>query len=142
MSYASAKQRYAETTKTEAFDGPNSHNCHANGCPMAGSISTTGTTWVCAYHHQALPTDWPRVTEALRDCENIRVAINEVMKIDMISWGAETNGYPPKWQEFAALFDNYPELQPTEHEKIRKTKYEYRLRNELAIRAGLAKRKS
>ena len=27
-------------------------------------------------------------------------------------------------------------------EKIRKTKYEYRLRNELAIRAGLAKRKS
>jgi len=141
MSYAQAKQRYAEQTTPEAFDGPNSHDCHANGCPMAGGISTGGK-WVCAYHHQADPMEWPRVTEALRDCENIRVAINEVMKIDMISWGASVNGYPPKWQEFAALFDNEPELQPKEHEKIRKTKYEYRLRNELAIRAGLAKRKA
>jgi hypothetical protein len=140
MSYASAKQRYAE--KTTGFeDQPVSHNCFANGCPMAGGISTGGN-WVCAYHHQATSDTWPRVTEALRDCENVRVAINEVMKIDMISWGASVNGYPPKWQEFAALFDNEPELQPTEHEKIRKTKYEYRLRNELAIRAGLAKRKS
>ena len=108
---------------------------------MAGGISTGGK-WVCAYHHQATADTWPRVTEALRDCESIRVAINEVMKIDMISWGAMVNGYPPKWQEFAALFDNEPDLQPNEHEKIRKTKYEYRLRNELAIRAGLAKRKS
>jgi hypothetical protein len=108
---------------------------------MAGGISTGGN-WVCAYHHQATSDTWPRVTEALRDAENVRVAINEVMKIDMISWGASVNGYPPKWQEFAALFDNEPELQPNEHEKIRKTKYEYRLRNELAIRAGLAKRKS
>jgi hypothetical protein len=108
---------------------------------MAGGISTGGN-WVCAYHHQATSDTWPRVTEALRDCENVRVAINEVMKIDMISWGSAVNGYPPKWQEFAALFDNEPELQPTEHEKIRKTKYEYRLRNELAIRAGLAKRKA
>ena len=140
MSYASAKQRYAE--KTTGFeDQPVSHNCFANGCPMAGGISTGGR-WVCAYHNQAPSEEWPRVTEALRDAEHVRVAINEVMKIDMISWGAKVNGYPPKWQEFAALFDNYPELQPTEHEKIRKTKYEYRLRNELAIRAGLAKRKS
>lgn len=140
MSYAQAKQRYAEKT-TEVDDQPHGHNCYANGCPMAGGIST-GSHWVCAYHHQALPTEWPRITEALQDCETIRVAIGEVMKIDMISWGASVNGYPPKWQEFAALFDNEPELQPNEHEKIRKTKYEYRLRNELAIRAGLAKRKS
>ena len=117
------------------------HNCFANGCPMAGGISTGGR-WVCAYHNQAEPELWPRVTESLLDNEMIRVAIGEVMKIDMISWGAKVNGYPPKWQEFAALFDNYPELQPTEHEQTRKTKYEYRLRNELAIRAGLAKRKA
>jgi hypothetical protein len=137
-----ALKNFTKFTKTEAVDdSPNNHNCFANGCPMAGGISTGGN-WVCAYHHQALSTDWPRVTEALRECENIRVAINEVMKIDMISWGASVNGYPPKWQEFAALFDDHPELQPNEHEKIRKTKYEYRLRNELAIRAGLAKRKS
>ena len=140
MSYQTAKRKYHDSSETEGYDGPNSHNCFANGCPMAGGISTGGN-WVCAYHHQATSDTWPRVTEALRDCENVRLAINEVMKIDMISWGASVNGYPPKWQEFAALFDNEPELQPTEHEKIRKTKYEYRLRNELAIRAGLAKRK-
>jgi len=81
------------------------------------------------------------VTQALRDSDKVRLAIDEVMKIDMISWGAKVNGYPPRWQEFAGLFDNEPELQPTEHEQTRKTKYEYRLRNELAIRAGLAKRK-
>jgi hypothetical protein len=141
MSYQTAKRKYHDSTDTTSHDGPNNHNCFANGCPMAGGISTGGN-WVCAYHHQALSDQWPRVTEALRDCERIRVAINEVMVIDMISWGAATNGYPPKWQEFAALFDDEPELQPTEHEKIRKTKYEYRLRNELAIRAGLAKRKA
>jgi hypothetical protein len=137
-----ALKNFTKFNKTEAVDdSPNTHNCFANGCPMAGGIST-GSNWVCAYHHQAEATDWPRVTEALRDSEKIRIAINEVMVIDMISWGSATNGYPPKWQEFAALFDNEPELQPTEHEQIRKTKYEYRLRNELAIRAGLAKRKS
>ena len=137
-----ALNNFTKFNKTEAVDdGPHSTNCHAKGCPMAGSISTGGR-WVCAYHHQALPTDWPRVTEALRDSEDIRVAINEVMKIDMISWGASVNGYPPKWQEFAALFDHKPHLQPNDHEKIRKTKYEYRLRDELAINAGLAKRKS
>jgi len=136
-----ALKNFSKFNKTEADEGPNNHNCFANGCPMAGSISTGGH-WVCAYHHQSLPTEWPRVTESLRDCEKIRLAINEVMVIDMISWGAKVNGYPPKWQEFAALFDNEPELQPKEHEIIRKTKYEYRLRNELAIRAGLAKRKA
>jgi hypothetical protein len=136
-----ALKNFTKFTKTEAIDdGPNSHYCFANGCPMAGGISTGGH-WVCAYHHQGQSEDWTRVTQALRECENIRLAITEVMKIDMISWGASVNGYPAKWQEFAALFDNEPELQPTEHEKIRKTKYEYRLRNELAIRAGLAKRK-
>jgi hypothetical protein len=140
MSYAQAKQKYVEKTTPDGQVGPNSLNCFANGCPMAGGIST-GSNWVCAYHHQATSDMWPRVTQALRDAETIRVAIGEVMKIDMISWGSATNGYPPKWQEFAALFDNEPELQPTDHEKIRKTKYEYRLRNELAIRAGLAKRK-
>lgn len=137
-----ALNNFTKFNKTEAVDdSPNTLDCFANGCPMAGGISTGGR-WVCAYHHQATSDTWPRVTEALRDAENIRVAIDEVMKIDMISWGANVNGYPPKWQEFAALFDNDLELQPTEHEKIRKTKYEYRLRNELAIRAGLAKRKS
>ena len=140
MSYASAKQRYAEKT-TEFEDHAPNHNCFANGCPMAGGISTGGN-WVCAYHHQATSDTWPRVTEALRDCEKIRLAINEVMQIDMISWGAMINGYPAKWQEFAALFDHKPDLQPTEHEKILKTKYEYRLRNELAINAGLARRKA
>jgi len=138
MSYVTAKRKYHDTT--EVADEPTNHNCFANGCPMAGGISTGGN-WVCAYHHQATSDQWPRVTEALRDAENVRLAINEVMKIDMISWGSAVNGYPPKWQEFAALFDHKPDLQPTEHEKIRKTKYEYRLRNELAILAGLAKRK-
>ena len=137
-----ALNNFTKFNKPEAVeDGPNTLDCFANGCPMAGGISTGGR-WVCAYHNQAPSEEWPRVTEALRDAEHVRVAINEVMKIDMISWGAKVNGYPPKWQEFAALFDNYSELQPTEHEKTRKTKYEYRLRNELAIRAGLAKRKS
>ena len=137
-----ALNNFTKFNKNEAVDdGVNTLDCFANGCPMAGGISSGGR-WVCAYHHQATSDQWPRVTEALRDAEAIRVAINEVMKIDMISWGAKVNGYPPKWQEFAALFDNYPELQPTEHEQTRKTKYEYRLRNELAISAGLAKRKS
>jgi hypothetical protein len=140
MSYTTAKRKYHDSVETDGHDGPNNHDCFANGCPMAGGISTGGN-WVCAYHHQSTSDQWPRVTEALRDAEDVRIAITEVMKIDMISWGSAVNGYPPKWQEFAALFDNEPELQPTEHEKIRKTKYEYRLRNELAIRAGLAKRK-
>jgi hypothetical protein len=140
MSYAQAKQRYAEKS-TFPEEQEHSRNCHANGCPMAGGISTGGN-WVCAYHHQAEPTDWPRVTMALRDSEDIRVAINEVMKIDMISWGVSIKGYPPKWQEFEMLFSRKPELQPTESEKGRKTKYEYRLRNELAIVSGLARRKA
>ena len=117
------------------------HNCFANGCPMAGGISTGGN-WVCAYHNQAPSEEWPRVTMALRDSDKIRLAIDEVMKIDMNSWGAKVNSYPPRWQEFAGLFDNEPELQPTEHEQTRKTKYEYRLRNELAVRAGLDKRRA
>ena len=137
-----ALNNFTKFNKTEAVDdSPNTLDCYANGCPMAGGISTGGR-WVCAYHHQGQSEDWPRVTQALRECENVRLAITEVMKIDMISWGASVNGYPAKWQEFAVLFDDYPELQPTEHEKIRKTKYEYRLRNELAINAGLARRKA
>lgn len=139
MSYQSVKRKYHETSVDE--DAPTSHNCHANGCPMAGGISTGGN-WVCAYHHQASPEDWPRVTEALRDSQDIRVAINEIMKIDMISWGVSIKGYPPRWQEFEILFDRKPALQPTESEKSRKTKYEYRLRNELAVVSGLARRKA
>jgi hypothetical protein len=140
MSYAQAKQRYAEKSTFPEEQGT-SRNCHANGCPMAGGISTGGN-WVCAYHHQAVAEDWPRVTEALRDSQDIRVAINEIMKIDMISWGVPINGYPAKWQEFEMLFSRKPALQPTETEKGRKTKYEYRLRHELAVASGLARRKA
>jgi hypothetical protein len=136
-----ALKNFSKFTKFEAVDdSSDSLNCYANGCPMAGGISTGGR-WVCAYHHQAEPTNWPRVTEALRDSEDIRLAINEVMPIDMISWGSSINGYPARWEEFAALFSHKPDLQPNENEKVRKTKYEYRLRNELAICAGLARRK-
>jgi hypothetical protein len=139
MSYAQAKQRYAEKS-TFPEEQASGHNCHANGCPMGGGISTGGH-WVCSYHHQAAPEDWPRVTEALRDSHDIRLAINEIMKIDMISWGVSIKGYPPRWQEFEMLFDQKPALQPNANDKLRKTKYEYRLRNELAIVAGLARRK-
>ena len=59
MSYVTAKRKYHDTT--EVADEPTKHNCFANGCPMAGGISTGGN-WVCAYHHQATSDQWPRVT--------------------------------------------------------------------------------
>jgi hypothetical protein len=113
--------------------------CKANGCPMRGSVNFGGG-WLCSYHSQGESHDWPRVTEALINADDIRLAIDEVLKIDAITWAERVNGHLPRWMEFERLFDHKPELQPQGREKELKTKYEYRLRNELAILAGLQRR--
>ena len=38
MSYQSAKQKYKD--QVTEVEEPHGHNCFANGCPMAGGIST------------------------------------------------------------------------------------------------------
>jgi hypothetical protein len=113
--------------------------CKANGCPLRGSINMGGG-WMCSYHSNAEAHQWPRVTEALLEADDIRLAIDEVLKIDGISWAERVNGHLPRWMEFEKLFDHKPDLQPQGREKELKTKYEYRLRNELAILAGLQRR--
>jgi hypothetical protein len=113
--------------------------CKANGCPLRGSVNFGGG-WLCSYHSQGESHDWPRVTEALINADDIRLAIDEVLKIDAITWAERVNGHLPRWMEFERLFDHKPELQPQGKEKELKTKYEYRLRNELAILAGLQRR--
>ena len=113
--------------------------CKANGCPMRGTLNLGGG-WVCVYHSQCEPHDWPRVTEALIQADDIRLAIDEVLKIDAITWASQVGNSLPRWMEFERLFDHKPELQPQGRERELKTKYEYRLRNELAVLAGLRRR--
>jgi len=116
------------------------HNdrCRANGCPMRATLNM-GNGWVCVYHSHGESHDWPRVTEALINADDIRLAIDEVLKIDAITWAERVNGHLPRWMEFERLFDHKPELQPQGREKELKTKYEYRLRNELEVVCGLRK---
>lgn len=40
--------------------------CSAYGCPMAASICSGGSAWLCMYHYGAPATAWPRITERLR----------------------------------------------------------------------------
>jgi hypothetical protein len=94
MSYTSAKQRYVEKKEISQEQEAN-HNCFANGCPMAGGISTGGN-WVCAYHHQATSDMWPRVTQALRDCETIRVIAFLRQLHDSFSLASDPSGLKRK----------------------------------------------
>ena len=116
------------------------HNdrCKANGCPMRATLNM-GNGWVCVYHSQCETHDWPRVSEALREADDIRLAIDEVIRIDGVTWGTQVGNSLPRWMEFERLFDHKPHLQPRGREKELKTKYEYRLRNELEVVCGLRK---
>ena len=123
MSYANSKAKYA---KEKSFDQEEKHSgkCHAHGCPLPGSVSTGGP-FFCSYHSKALPEQWGFITEIIKESKDILLALDEVQKIDVISWASSIAGYPPKWQEFHHLFDHKPDLQPTEEEQKNKGKYEW-----------------
>lgn len=50
--------------------------CFADGCPMPGTINLTGTQWHCGWHHQAQPSDIPRITRTINDWACVASEIN------------------------------------------------------------------
>lgn len=50
--------------------------CFASGCPMPGVISLGGRSWNCGWHHLAVPSDIPRITQVLKDWECLTYEIN------------------------------------------------------------------
>jgi hypothetical protein len=63
-----------KTHRTQASDDQptapvfSTHACAARGCPLVGSIfAEGGNTGVCAFHYDAAPQDWPRITRVLAD---------------------------------------------------------------------------
>ena len=84
MSYANSKAKYA---KEKSFDQEEKHSgkCHAHGCPLPGSVSTGGP-FFCSYHSKALPEQWGFITEIIKESKDILLALDEVQKIDVISW--------------------------------------------------------
>ena len=134
MSYAKSKAKYAQEKSTD-HDEKHSRFCHANGCPMPGSVSTGGY-FFCSYHSKADSSQWGFVTESLKEAKDIIFVLDELLKIDVISWASQINGYPPKWMEFDQLFSDRPDLKPQSEEQQKKSKYEYRLRNYLGELTG------
>ncbi len=132
---------FAKDYKKSSPMEPHRIMCIATGCPMRGSMSSTGgeNSFMCAPHFQGQPDEWPRITEALRESLTIRMAIDEILKIDEISWRSSVGGFPPKSQMMERFFDDVS-LKPQGEEFTRKSWYEYRLRNELMFRAGLSRK--
>tara|TARA_R110000868_G_scaffold376148_7_gene640964 strand:+ start:39 stop:464 length:426 start_codon:yes stop_codon:yes gene_type:complete len=118
-----------------------SSKCSATGCPMRGTISNSGGegSFVCAPHFQGQPDEWPRITESLIESLEIRLAIDEIMKIDDLTWETGVRGCNPKSKMFERYFNDDP-LRPQGKELLKKPWYEYRLRNELMFIAGLCKK--
>jgi hypothetical protein len=87
-------------------------------------MSADGHRWVCALHWTALSEQWPRVTEVLLspEAERVRAALAELRRVSVADW------CKGQWQPFAALFADWPDLQPTEHERQRPAWWKYRLR--------------
>ena len=106
-------------------DGPEVTRCHAIGCPCRGTISLEGGRWHCNTHAFALPSDWPRLTEGLRENDWL------LQFIDMLL--VDPKKPPEDWRGIAVEFwaaDPYGA--PRDFETRRG--YEYRMREELRWR--------
>ena len=133
MSLFQARKRSTEVaaTTTEKF----SNRCAANGCQLRGTIAPGGGRYVCSYHYAAESEDWPRVTEALHDNENLLLGIDEVIRIGDIDWSLG------KWEMMQKFFAGEPELQPTVAERQHRRWYQYRLNAWVMYLAGITSRK-
>lgn len=66
--------------------------CNAHQCPMPGTIfPASGSNGVCAWHYGGLPSDWPRITQVLRDWQCM---VDEIDECRRIHSGA--SGFDPK----------------------------------------------
>ena len=107
-----------------------SYRCMANGCPLTGTISPNGGQWMCSFHFRTDSSQWPQMTEAIRNSEAIFGLLDDLRKISEIDWSASIKGRPPQREMYFGLFDDQPELKPGPVEK--KIHYEYRLMDYVA----------
>ena len=107
-----------------------SYRCVANGCPLNGPISLNGGQWMCSFHFRTDNSQWPQMTETIRNSEAIFGLLDDLRKISEIEWSASIKGRPPQREMYFGLFDDQPELKPGPVEK--KIHYEYRLMDYVA----------
>ena len=120
MSFARQKKNHV----AEQADTP-STRCHANGCPCRGAVSLEGSRWFCSSHAFALPDEWPRITEGLRQNDWL------LHFIDMLL--TDPRKKPEDWRGIATAFwEADPFGAPRDFETRRG--YEYRMREELRWR--------
>lgn len=131
MSLVAAKKRSTEIATVDT----RSDRCAADRCPCRGTISGGGGGWLCAYHYSAQRDIWPRVTEALFEHEDIRLAIDEVLKFGDTEW------ILGKWEMMEKFFSDQPALQPSPSERNHRRWYEYRLRDWLMYLSGIASKR-
>jgi hypothetical protein len=61
---------------------PRRYSCFADGCPMPGTITPSGSgSSVCAWHYGILPTDIPKVTRVLRDWQCVSYEVGEARRV-------------------------------------------------------------
>ena len=120
---------FLKTTKPKEETVTN-FRCLANGCPLKGTISPNGGQWMCSFHFKTDSSQWPQMTEAIRNNEAIFGLLDDLRKISEIDWTATVNGRPPQREMYLGLFDDQPELKPGPAEK--KIHYEYRLMDYIA----------
>jgi hypothetical protein len=116
-----------------------SYKCCANGCPLNGPISTAQDKWTCQFHFRADSSKWPIVTEAIRANEALFGILDDLSKISEVEWSKDMKNSPAQRGLYMNLFDDNPELKPMANEL--KSKYEYRLRDYIAVQAGVLARK-
>ncbi len=121
MSFARSKK----AAPAPQDDGPQITRCAATGCPCRATISLEGGRWHCATHAFAMPSDWPLLTERLRD-NNWLLTFIDMLLVD-------PNKKPEDWFGIATAFwAADPFGAPREFETRRG--YEYRMREELRWR--------
>jgi len=104
------------------------HPCYADGCPMPGTIFTSGTdkTGACAWHYGVVGMDVPKVTRALTDWACLAYEVNEARRTltdpDVAAKPAViAERMQTAWERLQPLVPGYEqELQPS---TIRDTAY-------------------
>lgn len=123
MSFARSKK----TAPAPRDEEPEITRCIATGCPCRATISLDGGRWYCGHHAFALPSDWPLLTERLRENEWL------LRFIDMLL--VDPTKRPEDWRGIAIRFWSAdPHGAPRDFEERRS--YEYRMREELRWRLG------
>jgi len=59
-------------------EAPQGHGCAAYGCPLPGTMSDSGGTWVCPYHQAAPAGVWQQITAYLRQHEGLLVYMDKL----------------------------------------------------------------